>query len=259
MMVENILKRLVINSQAAIDDGTYEIDANLQKSNKDLIQIIKNNPHPTLLTEIKFASPSLGKIRTLTNPASIAKQMIAGGSKALSILTQTNLFHGSPEYFMKVREAVDIPLLMKDVMIENIQIDAAEKIGADYILLIQSLFDQGFLKEIDEFVGYAHKKELQILLEVHTKQEFVNALKTEADLIGVNNRNLDTLEIDLKTTETVLEGYEKSRPILSESGIETIEDIQYLKKSGADAFLVGSSIMKSDNIEEQVRTLVSAY
>ncbi len=259
MMTENILKRLVTNSQTAIDDGTYEIDVNLQKSSKDFIQIIKNNSHPTLLTEIKFASPSLGKIRTLTDPASIARQMIAGGSKALSILTQPNLFHGSPEYFMKVRESVDIPLLMKDIMIENIQIDAAEKMGADYILLIQSLFDQGFLKEIDEFIEYAHKKELKILLEVHTKQEFENALKTEADLIGVNNRNLDTLEIDLKTTKTVLEGYEKSRPILSESGIETTEDIQYLKKSGADAFLVGSSIMKSDNIEEQVRKLVKAY
>ena len=259
MMTENILKRLVTNSQTAIDDGTYEIDVNLQKSSKDFIQIIKNNSHPTLLTEIKFASPSLGKIRTLTDPASIARQMIAGGSKALSILTQPNLFHGSPEYFMKVRESVDIPLLMKDIMIENIQIDAAEKMGADYILLIQSLFDQGFLKEIDEFIEYAHKKELKILLEVHTKQEFENALKTDADLIGVNNRNLDTLEIDLKTTKTVLEGYEKSRPILSESGIETTEDIQYLKKSGADAFLVGSSIMKSDNIEEQVRKLVKAY
>jgi len=258
-MAENILKRLVTNSQTAIDDGTYDIDANLDKSSKDLIQIIKTNPHPTLLTEIKFASPSLGKIRTLTEPASIAKQMIAGGSKALSVLTQPNLFHGSPEYFMKVREAVDVPLLMKDIMIENIQIDAAEKIGADYILLIQSLFDQGFLKEIDEFIEYAHKKELKILLEVHTKQEFINALESNADLIGINNRNLDTLEIDLKTTETVLEGYEKSRPILSESGIETSEDIQYLKKCGADAFLVGSSIMKSDNIEEQVRKLVSAY
>ncbi len=258
-MAENILKRLVSNSQAAISDGTYDIDANLQKSSKDLIQIIKTNPHPTLLTEIKFSSPSLGKIRTITNPASIAKQMIAGGSKALSILTQPNLFQGSPDYFMRVRQAVDVPLLMKDIMIENIQIDAAEKIGADYILLIQSLFDQGFLKEIDEFIEYAHKKELKILLEVHTKQEFVNALKTKADLIGINNRNLDTLEIDLKTTETVLEGYEKSRPILSESGIETTEDIQYLKKCGADAFLVGSSIMKSDNIEEQVRKLVKAY
>ncbi len=258
-MAENILKRLVTNSQTAIDDGTYDIDANLDKSSKDLIQIIKTNHHPTLLTEIKFASPSLGKIRTLTEPASIAKQMIAGGSKALSVLTQPNLFHGSPEYFMKVREAVDVPLLMKDIMIENIQIDAAEKMGADYILLIQSLFDQGFLKDIDEFIEYSHKKELKILLEVHTKQEFTNALKSKADLIGINNRNLDTLEIDLKTTETVLEGYEKTRPILSESGIETSEDIQYLKKCGADAFLVGSSIMKSDNIEEQVRKLVSAY
>jgi indole-3-glycerol phosphate synthase len=258
-MAENILKRLVSNSQAAIDDGTYDIDANLDKSSKDLIQIIKTNVHPTLLTEIKFASPSLGKIRTLTDPASIAKQMIAGGSKALSVLTQPNLFHGSPEYFMKVREAVDVPLLMKDIMIENIQIDAAEKMGADYILLIQSLFDQGFLKEIEEFIEYAHKKELKILLEVHTKQEFVNALKTKADLIGINNRNLDTLEINLKTTEIVLEGYEKQRLILSESGIETIDDIQYLKKCGADAFLVGSSIMKSNNIEEQVRKLVSAY
>ncbi len=185
--------------------------------------------------------------------------MIAGGSKALSVLTQPNLFHGSPEYFMKVRDAVDVPLLMKDIMIENIQIDAAEKIGADYILLIQSLFDQGFLKNIDEFIEYAHKKELKILLEVHTKQEFENALKTESDLIGINNRNLDTLEINLKTTETVLKGYKKSRLILSESGIETAEDIQYLKKSGADAFLIGSSIMKSDNIEEQVRKLVKAY
>ncbi len=258
-MAENILKRLVINSQTAIDDGTYDIDANLEKSSKDLIQIIKSNPRPTLLTEIKFASPSLGKIRTITNPASIAEQMIAGGSKALSILTQPNLFHGSPEYFMKVRQAVDVPLLMKDIMIENIQIDAAEKMGADYILLIQSLFDQGFLKEIDEFIEYAHKKELKILLEVHTKQEFVNALDTKADLIGINNRNLDTLEIDLKTTATVLEGYEKTRPIISESGIETIDDIQYLKKCGADAFLIGASIMKSDNIEEQVRKLVSAY
>jgi len=258
-MAENILKRLVSNSQAAIDDGTYDIDANLDKSSKDLIQIIKTNVHPTLLTEIKFASPSLGKIRTLTDPASIAKQMIAGGSKALSVLTQPNLFHGSPEYFMKVREAVDVPLLMKDIMIENIQIDAAKKMGADYILLIQSLFDQGFLKEIEEFIEYAHKKELKILLEVHTKQEFVNALKTKADLIGINNRNLDTLEINLKTTEIVLEGYEKQRLILSESGIETIDDIQYLKKCGADAFLVGSSIMKSNNIEEQVRKLVSAY
>ena len=258
-MAKNILRKLVNNSQMAIDDGIYDIDLNLQKSNKDFVQIIKTNPHATLLTEVKFASPSLGKIRTLTDPASIAKQMIAGGSKALSVLTQPHLFHGSPEYFIKVRQSVDIPLLMKDIMIDKIQIDAAKKIGADYMLVIQSLFDQGYLKEIDEFIDYGHKQGLEVLLEVHTKEEFQNALKTEADIIGINNRNLDTLEIDLKTTEVVLEGYEKSRIILSESGINTTEDIQYLKKCGADAFLIGSSIMKSNNIEEQVKKLVNAY
>ncbi len=259
MMAENILRKLVSNSQVAIDDGTYDIDVNLERSQKDFIQIISTNPHPTLLTEIKFASPSLGKIRTVSDPASVAKQMISGGSRALSVLTQPHLFSGSPDYFIKVREAVGVPLLMKDIMIDKIQIDAAKKMGADYILLIQSLFDNGFLSEIGEFIDYGHKKGLKILLEVHTKDEFKNALGTNADLIGINNRNLDTLEIDLGTTRKVLENFDGSRPILSESGIQTPEDIRYLKKCGAKAFLVGSSIMKSGGIEEQVRGLARAY
>ena len=258
-MAENILRKLVNNSQMAIDDGVYEVESDLEKSNKDFIQIIKTSEHAPLLTEVKFSSPSLGKIRTIADPVNIASQMIAGGAKALSVLTQPHLFNGSPEYFMKVRQAVEVPMLMKDIMIDKVQIDTAKNIGADFMLVIQSLFDQNFLKDIDEFIAYGHKQGLQILLEVHTKQEFENALKTEADLIGINNRNLDTLEIDLKTTETILSDINKSRPILSESGINTPEDIQYLKKCGADAFLIGSSIMKSDNIEEQVRKLVNAY
>jgi indole-3-glycerol phosphate synthase len=258
-MAENILKKLVNNSQMAIDDGVYDVNVNLQKSDKDFKQIITSNPHATLLTEVKFSSPSLGKIRTIGDPSNIAKQMIAGGSKALSVLTQPHLFNGSPEYFIKVRKAVDVPLLMKDIMIDKIQIDAAKKIGADYMLVIQSLFDQNFLTDIDEFIDYGHKQGLNILLEVHTKEEFQNALKTKADIIGINNRNLDTLEIDLKTTELVLSDYDDSKIILSESGISTSDDIRYLKKCGAAAFLIGSSIMKSDNIEEQVRKLVNSY
>ena len=258
-MAENILKKLVNNSQVAIDDGTYEIGIKLEKSSKDFLQTIKTNPHPTLITEIKFASPSLGKIRTLTDPVKVANEMISGGAKALSVLTQPNLFNGSPGYFMKVRSAVDVPLLMKDIMIDKVQIDAAERIGADYMLLIQSLFDNGYLNEIDEFIDYAHKKKLNVLLEVHTGQELQNALKTKADLIGINNRNLDTLEIDLKTTESILKEHNKNQLIISESGINTPEDIQYLKRCGADAFLIGSSIMKSNNIEGEVKKLVSAY
>ena len=252
-MTKNILKKLVSNSYAAISDGVYDVSCDLQKSQVDFLQVIKTNRHATLLTEIKFASPSLGKIRTLTESASIARQMISGGAKA------PNLFHGSPEYFIKVREAVDVPLLMKDIMVDRVQVDAAQKMGADYMLVIQSLYDRGYLKEIDEFIAYGHRKGLKVLLEVHTRQEFHNALNTEADLIGINNRNLDTLEIALKTTEIVLEGYEKTRPILSESGVEVPEDIRYLKKCGADAFLVGSSVMKSNNVEGRVKQLVNAF
>lgn len=247
-----------MNSQAAIDNDTYEISETLQKSDIDFIHSIKVNPRATLITEIKFSSPSLGKIRTLSDPVSIANAMIAGGAKALSVLTQPNLFNGSPDYFIKVRKAVKVPMLMKDIIIDKVQIDAAEKMGADYMLLIQSLFDQNYLKDIEEFIAYGHKKGLNVLVEANSKSEFENSLKTEADLLGINNRNLDTLELDLDTTKNILDGIEKTRPILSESGIESPEDIKFLKKHGADAFLVGSSLMKSENIEEDVKKLVNA-
>ncbi len=258
-MAENILKKLVENSKRAIDDGVYEINEQLEKSNYDFIDIINTNSHPTLLTEVKFSSPSLGKIRTISDPLKIAKQMIDGGSRALSVLTQPHLFNGSPEFFMAIRREVKVPMLMKDIVVDKIQIEAGRKIGADFMLLIQSLFDKKFLDDIDEFVEFGHKNGLKVLLEVHTLEEFNNALKTNADLIGINNRNLDTLEIDLTTTEKILKNFDSSRPIISESGIESPDHIKFLKESGASAFLIGSSIMKSQNIEEHVKKLVNAY
>ena len=256
--MQNVLQKLIQNSQKAIDEGVYEIAEKLQKSQMDLIDLIKNSNHAPIITEIKFSSPSLGKIRTASDPIAIANSMIKGGAIGLSVLTQPYLFDGSPEFFIKIRQNVKVPLLMKDIVIDKIQIDAAQKLGADYILLIESLFDNRYLKEIDEYVDYAHKKNLRVLIESHTKTEFENSLKTNADLIGINNRNLDTLEIDIKTTKIVLDGFDKSRIILSESGIKTPKDIQFLHGCGASAFLVGSSIMKSDNIETFVRQLVNS-
>jgi indole-3-glycerol phosphate synthase len=159
---------------------------------------------------------------------------------------------------MDIRKQLRVPMLMKDIIIDKIQIDAAKKIGADYMLLIQSLFDSGYLREIDEFIEYGHKNGLKVLVEAHTPDEFENSLKTNADLVGINNRNLDTLEIDINTTKKLLDGREKNKIIISESGIESPQDIIFLKQCGADAFLVGSSIMKSQNIEENVRSLVQA-
>ena len=147
---------------------------------------------------------------------------------------------------------------MKDVMIDKIQIDAAKKMGADYFLLIQALFDKGFVDDIDELIDYGHENDLKILLESHTKTEFENALKTDADIVGINNRNLDTLEIDLYTTKKLLENFQKSKIILSESGIKSTDDVKFLHDCGADAFLIGTSIMKSSDIQKRVSELVNA-
>ena len=254
----NTLQKLFDNSHKAIQDGIYEISESIQKSNIDLIQSIQENKHASLITEVKFSSPSLGKIRQKSDPVKISQDMVEGGAKALSVLTQPYLFEGSPQYFMNIRKQVKIPMLMKDIIVDKVQIDAARKIGADYMLLIQSLFDQNFLKEVDEFIDYGHKNGLKVLIEAHTKTEFANSLNTKADLVGINNRNLDTLKIDITTTKTLLEGNPQSRIIVSESGIESPQDIQFLRQCGAGAFLIGSSIMKSENIKENVRSLVNA-
>ncbi|MEO9308411.1 MAG: indole-3-glycerol-phosphate synthase [Nitrososphaera sp.] len=256
--MKGVLEKLANNSQTAIKDGVYDIRYANTKSQQNLVDVIKNNKHASLITEVKFSSPSLGNIREISDPVQIARQMVDGGASALSVLTQPYLFNGSPEYFTKVRKGVTVPLLMKDIVVDKIQIDAAQKLGADVVLLIQAIFDNKFAKDIDEFVSYAHKKNLLVLLESHTRQEFADSTKTSADILGINNRNLDTLEIDLATTQSILKDRNEKRIIVSESGIESPKDIQFLKKCGADAFLVGSSIMKSKDIKGLVSELVLA-
>ena len=143
-------------------------------------------------------------------------------------------------------------------LIDKIQIDAAKKIGADYFLLIQSIFDKKMISGMDELIEYGHKKDLKVLVEAHTAKEFENACNTGADIIGINNRNLDTLKIDLNTTKDILEKSNSQKVIISESGIESPDDIRFLHKCGADAYLVGSNIMKTDDIQQAVQNLVNA-
>ena len=217
-----------------------------------------NSSRSTLITEIKFSSPALGNIRKMSDPVAIAKHMIDGGASALSVLTQPFLFDGSPELFMKVRKEVQVPMLMKDITIDRVQIDAAKKIGADYFLLIQSIFDNGMVNDIDDLIDYGHGLGLKVLIEAHTKEEFSNSCNTDADLIGINNRNLDTLKVDLNATKEILENTEKTKLVISESGISSPDDIRFLHKCGADAYLVGSSIMQTDEIQQTVQKLVNA-
>ena len=254
----NILEKLVSNSRKAIDNNVYEIINSLPNSGIDLKEKINKSKHAALITEIKFSSPALGNIRKISDPVDIAMKMVNGGACALSVLTQPFLFDGSPELFMQVRKAVKIPMLMKDIIIDKIQIEAAQKMGADYFLLIQSLFDTKLVPNMEELIEFGHKNGLKVLVEAHTVKEFENACNTNADIIGINNRNLDTLKIDLNTTRNILEKYNHSKTVISESGIETEEDIRFLHKCDADAYLVGSSIMKTDDIQQTVQKLVNA-
>ena len=256
--MENILEKLVNNSKKAIQDGIYDIKESLPNSGVDLQKIIEESEHAALITEVKFSSPALGNIREITDPVEIALKMVIGGSSALSVLTQPYMFDGSPEFFMKVRKKVKIPMLMKDITVDKIQIDAAKKIGADYFLLIQSLYDKKMVPNMEELIEYGHKNGLKVLVEAHTVQEFENACNTSADIVGINNRNLDTLKIDLDTTKKILENSEHSKIVISESGIESKEDIRFLHKCGAKGYLIGTAIMKNDDIEQTVRGLVNS-
>ncbi len=254
------LKKLAESARKAIDDGVYDIEFTIYHPTFSIKDAIRNCKHAPIITEIKFASPSMGTIRQYSDPTRIAKDMIDSGAIALSILTQPNMFEGSIDYLANSRLNLDVPLLMKDIIISDAQIDAAKKVGADCILLITSLFNANLCEgSIERFTDKAHKLGLEVLLETHAEDEFRQAMKSDADLIGINNRNLDTMQFDIKTTEYILKRCQKRKLVISESGISEAEQIKYLKGVGADAFLVGTGIMQSYNIKDKVMELVMTY
>ena len=255
----SVLEKLVKNSQSAIDSGVYDGVARHEPSGVDLVRAVREHSHAPVISEVKFSSPSEGEILRGANPADVARLMVDGGAVALSVLTQPHMFDGSPANLALVRDTVDIPILMKDIIVDARQLEAARQMGADYVLIIQAVFDHGLAANRDELVDLAHAGGMGVLLEAHTRAELDAALESGADMVGVNNRNLDTLEVDLDTTRRVLDGLgERGVPIVSESGIGGPGDVRRLRECGADAFLAGTSIMRSANIAESVRSLVMA-
>jgi len=228
-----------------------------QVSLRKAILDCKFNP---VITEIKAASPSAGTIRANINPKEIALSMEKGGAVGISVLTEPKHFNGSLAALAQAREAVKLPLLMKDIIISPKQVEAASQIGANAILLIKALFERGYSQmAIDEMITFAHSKGLEVLLETHTEEEFRSAIETNAGLIGINNRNLGTLKIDLNTTREILErNNNHGKVVVSESGIKTPADLRFLRQCGAKAFLIGSAIMLTENIEEKVEEFVNA-
>jgi indole-3-glycerol phosphate synthase len=257
----DFLDILVKDAEKTVSEGYYEIELkNSKKQNLSLKNHILNCKHAPVIAEIKPASPSHGKLRNITNLKEVVQAIEKGGATGISVLTEPKHFKGSLKSLVEVRSYTELPILMKDIFIDPIQIEAASKIGANAILLIASIYERAYTNHsIQEMIEFAHSKNLEVLLETHSREEFLSALETEADLIGINNRNLKTLAVDLEVTQKILsEVGDCERVVVSESGIQSPADIQFLRKCGAHAFLVGSAIMLADDVEAKVRELVMA-
>lgn len=215
---------------------------------------------PAVIAEVKKASPSKGVIRENFDPVAIAKAYAAGGASCLSVLTDKQFFQGGFEVLVDVRDAVDLPLLCKDFILTPYQLYQARAAGADAALLIAAILtdqDLAYLNKVAKALG------LTVLVEVHDAEELQRVINLGGfPLIGINNRDLTSFETDLATTEQLMEQFASHLAaqdvlLVSESGLFLRRDLDRVQKAGAGAVLVGEALMRQDNVESGLRTLIS--
>ncbi len=221
---------------------------------RSLARAISRAPGNAIIAELKFASPSRGRIRTPDSPGGIARDLAGAGCCALSVVTEPEFFGGSPEILVRARQAVGVPVLRKDFIIDPLQLVETRALGADAILLIASILGE----RLPLFVARARHLGIEPLVEVRSREEGHAAIVAGAGLVGINNRDLRTLETDLATTLAIgpdLKG--QGRQIISESGIRTPDHVRALRHA-CDAFLVGSSLMAAEQPAKALEALVCA-
>jgi indole-3-glycerol phosphate synthase len=207
-----------------------------------------------LVAEIKRASPSAGLIRADFDPAILARAYQHGGAACLSVLTDTAYFQGKAEDLMAVRSAAALPVLRKDFMLDPYQIAESRAFGADCILLIMAALEDGQAAELE---SAAFELGMDVLAEVHERSELSRALRLKTSLIGINNRDLKTLKIDLATSEELARELRVERLLVSESGLHGPKDLARMAAAGIRCFLVGESLMRQRDVEAATRTLLA--
>lgn len=205
-----------------------------------------------VIAEVKPTSPTTDGERA-DDPVELAEQMVDGGAAALSVLTEPDHFGGSPETLERVREAVDVPVLRKDFVLHEEQLDVVD---SDVILLIVRFLQEDGTDDLADLVQSARDRGFQVLVETHTTEEVEEALEAGAEIIGVNNRDLAQLEVDLGTFESVAEAVPENVTLIAESGISTPDDVARMRAAGADGLLVGSAIMDGD-VSKNTRELTT--
>ncbi len=221
---------------------------------RSLVEAIERAPEVPLIAEIKRASPSAGDIRPELNPIGAAMSMLRGGAISLSVLTEPRYFKGDPTFLHDIRKVTTVPLLYKNFVLDDYQVYEAAQTGADAVLLIVRVLG----RELQKFMKLVEKLGMESLVEVTNAEELKLALSVGANLLGVNNRDLDTLAVDLDRTVRLAPIIPDDALLVSESGISTPDDVRRMLGAGADALLVGTAIMRDNDIESKVRTLVKA-
>lgn len=251
----NLLDRFIEHAKTSIDEGYYNVRSRSVGPKYSLVQTIKSNKF-IVISEIKHASPAGEYSFDGMDVEGSAIKFKENGADAISVVVEPKIFKGDIEDVPLAKRA-DLPVLFKDFIIERKQIEAARNVGADAILLIVKVAKKLEL-DLDELIAIAHDNNLEVLLESYDEGEMKIACKTKADVLGINNRDLDTLKIDIGRTKKILGCFEAiDRPVISESGIRTAEDVAFVKKAGASGVLVGTAIWKSDDIGEKIRELRS--
>lgn len=252
MSVPDILERIlavkreeVQQAQALVSLAAIRAEAAAQSPARDFVGAIRRKiaaGNPAVIAEVKKASPSKGVIRENFVPAEIAADYAKHGAACLSVLTDRQFFQGAPAYLQAARAACDLPVLRKDFMVDVYQIHEARAMGADAILLIAAALD---LPTMRDFEALAHELGMGVLVEVHDADELDLALQLKTPLVGINNRNLRTFDVSLKTTIDLLPRLPADRVVVAESGVLEVADVALLRQHRVDAFLVGEAFMRA--------------
>ena len=253
MILDTIVARKYEEVAALKERGLPRFDRPIEAP-RGFIRALTTAPGVAIIAEAKKASPSKGVIQPDFDPVRIARNYKQGGAHCLSVLTDVDFFQGSLDYIPLVREAVNLPVLRKDFIIDPLQIEEARAVGADAVLLIAAILD---VEQLRDFRLLTESLGMDALVEVHDERELDAAMAAESRLIGVNNRNLNDFTVTLETTFRLLKKIPKTTPVVSESGIASVSDMLRLKAAGVKAALIGESLMRAGKQDQLLREFLA--